>query len=301
MPRGHGLSSALNNYPIEIELPDISPYAAGSSGIRFVHTFDSGKKGRHVMVNALTHGNEICGAIVVKELLEHGLRPRRGRLTLSFANVDAYHRFDPGAPDKSRFVDQDLNRVWSERILDDCSLSSAELRRARELRPIVDTVDLLLDIHSMHEKSQPLALSGPLPKGIELARLIGSPPSIICDSGHAEGKRLRDYGEFADEKSAKNALLIECGQHWERDAPAVARDSAGRFLCHSGIVDPDDLPHGWIDGTPAAPTLIRVDGAVVAASEDFHFADHLHGPRGISERRFRHCLGRGRAGRYTLR
>lgn len=271
------MSSVLGNYPIEIELPDISPYAAGTGDIDYVHTFDSGKKGPHVMVNALTHGNEVCGAIVVKDLLEHGLRPRRGRLTLSFANVDAYQRFDPDTPDKSRFIDQDLNRVWSERLLDDETQSSVELRRARELRPLVDTVEFLLDIHSMHEKSQPLALSGPLRKGVEFARMIGSPSSIILDSGHADGKRLRDYGEFGDEISARNALLIECGQHWERDAPVVARDSTGRFLCHTCVVGPEGLPPGWISESTATPEVIRVDGAIVATSEDFHFADNYTG------------------------
>ena len=271
------MSSVLDNYPIEIELPNISPYTAGTGDIDYVHTFDSGKNGRHVMVNALTHGNEVCGAIVVRDLLEHGLRPRRGRLTLAFANVDAYHRFDPDNPDNSRFVEQDLNRVWSERLLDDQSQSSIELRRARELRPLVDSVDLLLDIHSMHEKSQPLALSGPLPKGIEFARMIGSPSAIICDSGHTDGCRLRDYGAFGDDSSDRNALLVECGQHWESDAPAVARDSTGRFLCHAGVVDPEDLPPGWISESAATPDVIRVDGTVVAASEDFHFADNFTG------------------------
>lgn len=271
------MSSVLGNYPIEVELPDISPYAAGTGDIDYVHTFDSGKKGPHVMVNALTHGNEVCGAIVVKDLLEHGLRPGRGRLTLSFANVDAYQRFDPDTPDRSRFIDQDLNRVWSERLLDDETQSSVELRRARELRPLVDTVDFLLDIHSMHEKSQPLALSGPLRKGVEFARMIGSPSSIILDSGHADGKRLRDYGELGDEISARNALLIECGQHWERDAPVVARDSTGRFLCHTCVVGPEGLPPGWISKSTATPEVIRVDSAIVATSEDFHFADNYTG------------------------
>lgn len=271
------MSVALSNYPIEIDLPDISPYASGSDDIAYAHTFDSGKPGAHVMINGLTHGNEVCGAIVVSELLEQGLKPRRGRLTLSLANVDAFRNFDLSQPDKSRFVDQDLNRVWSERLLDDLSQSTVELRRARELRPLIDSVDLLLDIHSMHEKSQPLALSGPLSKGIELAKKIGMPSSIVCDSGHADGKRLRDYGGFGDVGSDKNALLIECGQHWEFSAPAVARDVTGRFLCNASVVDAEDLPAGWVSEASAPPEVIRVQGAVVAASEDFHFADNYTG------------------------
>jgi predicted deacylase len=84
----------METYPIEVEFPDISAHAAGNTGIAYVHTFDSGKPGPHVMINALTHGNEVCGAIAVDALLRGGLRPRRGKLTLAFANVGAYARID---------------------------------------------------------------------------------------------------------------------------------------------------------------------------------------------------------------
>src|SRR6201999_3559873 len=98
-------------YPIEVEFPDIAQHEQSSSGIAYVHTFDSGLPGPHVMINALTHGNEVCGAITVKGLLDLGVRPRRGKLTLAFSNVEAYLTFDASKPDASRFVDQDFNRV----------------------------------------------------------------------------------------------------------------------------------------------------------------------------------------------
>src|SRR5450432_2346057 len=97
--------------PIAIELraPDIERHRRSQSGTEFVHTFASGKPGPHVMVNALTHGNEICGAIVVDRLLLEEVRPTRGKLTLAFANVEAFARFDPAYPYASRFVDEDFN------------------------------------------------------------------------------------------------------------------------------------------------------------------------------------------------
>src|SRR5688500_8466517 len=106
--------------PIAIELtaPDIEPHRASRTGTEFVHTLDSGKPGPHVMVNALTHGNEICGALVVDRLLREGVQPTRGKLTLSFANVAAFARFDPRNPYASRFVDEDFNRVWTPSTLD---------------------------------------------------------------------------------------------------------------------------------------------------------------------------------------
>jgi predicted deacylase len=272
------VKESLPAYPIEASFPDIRPYAEGNTGIPYVHTFDSGVPGPHVMINALTHGNEVSGAIAVKELLDLGVRPRKGKLTLSFANVDAYHRFDPADPDASRFVDQDFNRLWSESVLDDPSRDCTELRRIRQMRPVVDTVDHLLDIHSMHERSAPLAVSGPLEKNIELARRIGTPEWIISDDGHPEGKRLRDYAGFGDPQSPKCALIVETGQHWEASAAAVARDVVARFLELYGIVDKNDLPAGWRQPSPdASSKVVRVTEPVVAPTMDFRFADMYTG------------------------
>lgn len=267
----------LPDYPIEVAFPDLRPYAAGNGGIPYLYTYDSGVPGPHVMVNALTHGNEVCGAIVVADLLGLGIRPRRGKLTLAFANVEAYRRFDPANPDAARFVDQDLNRVWTAAILDDATRDSSELRRARQLRPVLDTVDLLLDLHSMHERCAPLSVCGPLDKGIALARRLGMPAWIVSDEGHPEGRRMRDYAGFGDPDSAKNALLVECGQHWEAAAVDVARAVTARFLVLHGIVEADDLPAAWRLGESAPTRVVRVTEPVVASSMDFHFAGNYTG------------------------
>jgi len=266
------MNTSMENYPIEVEFPDISAHEQSSTGIAYVHTFDSGVAGPHVMINALTHGNEVCGAIVVDDLLRRGLRPRRGRLTLAFANVDAYRRFDPAKPDAARFVDQDFNRVWTAAVLDDAARHSSELARARALRPVIDSVDALLDLHSMHEKSKPLIVAGPLQKGVQLAVRLGTPATVICDEGHPEGRRMRDYEGFGDPASAKNALLIECGQHWEKSAVAVARDTTARFLLLAGVVDESDLPADWLSPLPPVQHIVRVTQPVVATSMDFRFA-----------------------------
>ena len=80
-------------------------------------------------------------------------------------------------PDASRYVDEDFNRVWGEDTLAG-SRDSAELRRARELRPIIDQADYLLDIHSMQHPTVPLLLCGPTEKKRQLARAIGYPQLV---------------------------------------------------------------------------------------------------------------------------
>ncbi|MBJ7556884.1 M14 family metallopeptidase [Marinomonas spartinae] len=280
----HSVSDTLSEYPIEIDFPDITPYAEGNSGIPYLYSFDSGKAGPHVMINAIVHGNEVCGAIVVKELIDLGITPRQGRLTLSFANAAAYLNFDPNQPDASRFVDQDLNRVWTKEILDDLSRDSSELRRARELRPIIDEVDFLLDLHSMHEKCPPLCVCGPLDKGLALAREQRSPAWVIRDEGHPEGCRLRDYTDFGDPNSEKNALLVECGQHWEASAVTVARDVTARFLLLHNVIQEDDLPASWYQPVEPTMNIVKVTEPVVASSMDFRFAAPYTGLETFAEK-----------------
>ena len=76
------MSSA--SYPVELTAPDISSYRQGNTGIDYVTSFDSGRPGPHVLVCALTHGNELCGAIALDFLFRQSVRPKAGRLTLAF-------------------------------------------------------------------------------------------------------------------------------------------------------------------------------------------------------------------------
>lgn len=264
--------------PVELVAPDISAYKTGNTGVDYITTFDSGVPGPHAMVNAVTHGNEICGAIAVDRLFKMSVRPTRGRLSLSFANVAAFSRFDPAVPHTSRFVDEDFNRVWNAETLEGAR-QSQELTRARAMRPVIDTVDLLLDIHSMHDPHGAVMICGPLDKGIAFAKDIGIPAHIVSDRGHANGTRMRDYGGFGDPASNKNALLVECGQHWEHAAAAMAWQTVWRFLKACDVVD-RDLASAEIDPTPAKQQyVVRVTDAVIANSIDFKFAE---GVRGLS-------------------
>jgi len=258
------IKPGVSPYTVDLLPPDISAYRLGNSGVDYITTFDSGKPGPHVMVNAVTHGNELCGAIAVDRLFKMNARPTRGKLSLGFANVAAFQSFNPVLPHASRFVDEDFNRVWTPAVLDG-PRQSAELSRARLMRPVIDQVDFLLDIHSMHDPHGPVMISGPLDKGIALSRQIGVPEFIVADAGHANGTRMRDYGGFGDPASGKAAVLIECGQHWERASENLAWQSVWRFLDALNVVD-HALAESQIDRTPVPPQkVVRVTEAVIAS------------------------------------
>lgn len=262
--------------PIELAPPDISPWRQGNRGVEFVHVLESGRPGPNVMVQALTHGNELCGALALVHLFEQGVAPVRGTLTLVFANVEAYARFDPADPHPSRFADEDLNRVWADAVLFG-SRDSSELRRARALQPFVDAADLLLDMHSMSEPCRPLMVCGRVDKNARYAVELGVPADLLIDTGQAAGLRMIERGGFGDPASPKRALLIECGQHWEAAAQEVAIDTLMRFLAHTGVVD-----RGWALARtrrvpPARQQVVRVTEGVVARSMAFEFLVPLVG------------------------
>ena len=262
------------NHPIELAPPDISSYRNSNTGVDFVHVLDSGRPGPNVMVQALTHGNEFCGALALKLLFEEKIKPEQGKLTLAFANVGAFARFDFANPDRSRYIDEDYNRVWEDEALLG-PRDSAELRRARELRPYVDAADYLLDLHSMHEPCRPImvcAVSGKGgEKGVALSRRIGVPGDLLLDTGHPAGLRMIERGAFNDPASPKTAVLIECGQHWEKSAADVAVDTLFRFLHATGAVNASICKSHARLAPPAVQRVVRVTEAVVAKTRNLKF------------------------------
>jgi len=268
--------------PIEVEFPDIERWRVGNTGIPYVWTFPSERPGPHVTIQALTHGNEVCGAISNDWLLREGFRPTRGTLTLTFANVAAYRTFNAADPYSSRCVDEDFNRLWTADILDG-SRQTSDLARARELRPLYDATEYLLDLHSMTDPCAPLILAGQQQKGLELAFALGAPQHVVIDGGHKAGRRLRDYAAFDDPASPRNALLVECGQHWERASPEVARQVSLRFLRHFGMADSAFLD-AHLDAAPLpAQRAVEITHVVTIATDAFRFALPVEGLDVIAE------------------
>lgn len=261
---------------VELEAPDISRWRRGNTGVDFVHCLDSGRPGPDALINAVIHGNELCGAIAVDALLRTGFRPLRGRLMLAFANPEAYRRFDPAQPTRSRFVDEDMNRVWTGELLDGPA-TSVELRRARALRPFYDRVDHLLDIHSMGTRSAPIMLIHGLERERRFARAMGMPATVACGGGHVQGRRLIEYAPFNDPHGDKVAVLVECGHHWARRSAVVALDAALHFLRALGMVDPAYLAAHVQVSDPGAQAMLEVTHGYAIRTDDFYFVRAFEG------------------------
>ncbi len=270
--------AGLPRLEVRLPVPDIVPWRAGNTGIEGVWTLTAPEAGPHLVLTALVHGNEISGALLLTRWLREGVRPRRGKLTFCFANLSAFDRFDPKDPTASRFVDEDLNRIWADELLAG-SRRTVELQRARQILPVIRQADVLLDLHSMLWPSDPLMIAGPGAASRKLGRALGSPPVTVCDEGHAAGLRIIDHAHF---HTGAMALLIEAGAHWQPETLAQMEDTAARLLRHLGMAEENaPLP----PERPVPPGRVaRVTRTVTAQTADFAFLRAFRGGEVIPRR-----------------
>jgi len=257
---------------LEVLPRDISAYRKGNIGIDYVHRFESGKPGPHVLINALTHGNEICGMTAATHLLDTNVRPRIGTLTVSFANVEAYESFDQAQPFDSRQLVHNLNRIWSPEWLDGTE-DSPELRRARVLRPVVSAADHILDIHSTSQPVIPFWVYPAYERNAEAAMAIGRPSvHLVMPDGLGSGTPLIQHGRHGLPEGKGVALVAECGQHFLRSASELATAISLDFLAHFGLIDKDPAVPA-----PAPQRRFELLQTHVIKSEDFAFVRPLIG------------------------
>ncbi|GCL61302.1 succinylglutamate desuccinylase/aspartoacylase domain-containing protein [Pseudaquabacterium pictum] len=250
---------------------DLSAYRAGNTGVPYVHRFDSGEPGPHLLVNALTHGNEFCGMVAACHLLDAGVRPLRGTLTISFANVAAYESFSIDKPFDSRQLVHNLNRIWSDAWLDGAELSP-ELARAREMRPVVAAADHILDIHSTSQPVQPFWVYPDRPANAAAALAIGEPAvHLVMPQGLGSGTPLIQHGRHGEAGFHGVGLVAECGQHFQQASADRAIRIARRFLAHFGLIAPDD----W--APPAPAQRYQLLQTVVIQTPEFRFTRPLIG------------------------
>jgi len=260
------------NLAFEVLPKDLSAYRQGNVGIDYVHRFVSGKPGPHVLINALTHGNEFCGMVAATDLLDRGVRPQIGTLTVSFANVEAYQTFDKAKPFDSRLLVHNLNRIWSKEQLDGDE-DSPELRRARAMRPVVGAADHVLDIHSTAQDVRPFWVYPAYERNAQAARAIGRPDiHMVMPAGLGSGTPLIQYGPFGGASGRGAAMVVECGQHFLKASADLAIKVSHDFLAHFGLIAADPAKP-----KPGAQQRFELVRTVVIKTTEYRFTRPVKG------------------------
>ena len=251
---------------LEVAPRDLSSYRAGNTGVPYVHRFESGRPGPHVLINALTHGNELCGMTAATHLLDRGIRPLIGALTVAFANVAAYESFNPAKPFESRQLVHNLNRIWSPEWLYGGE-DSPELRRARELRPVVEAADHLLDLHSTSQPVHPFWVYPAFERNAKVALAIGRPSvHLVMPSGLGSGTPVIQYGAHGTPQGKGVALVAECGQHFLRATSELAVEVTLDFLGCFGLIERDLMTR-----PREAQRRFELLQTLVVQTPEFHF------------------------------
>ena len=188
------------------------------------YTLRGALPGPNVVIVGSIHGNERCGGELLPVLSTIELLS--GTLTLLLGNPRAFAQ-------NVRYTEYDLNRMFlSEDCYTSAQKTSYEYQRAQEIKNVLHSSDILLDIH---------ASTSPV-----------SPPFIICEqSGLALARRLpmkrvvtgfdtiqpggTDY--YMNLKGGVG-ICIECGYLKEASTLAAARECAYSLLQSLGMISP---------------------------------------------------------------
>jgi predicted deacylase len=232
-------------------------------------SYASPRAGVRLVVLGAVHGNETCGTRAIERLIgeiDAGVvRLAAGRLTLvPVTNPLAY-------AERRRAGDRNLNR----KLAPTDSPQAFEDHVANWLCPLLAAHEVLLDLHSFQSAGVPFVMvgptdnDGPLEPFAQAAREeamalrlgVGRAVDGWLDT-YARGvaRRREHAARFPDatldldprygigtteymRSVGGAALTLECGQHDDPDAPAVAYRAIAATLAHLGLVDaPDPAP-----------------------------------------------------------
>ncbi|MDB4973889.1 MAG: succinylglutamate desuccinylase [Myxococcaceae bacterium] len=224
----------------------------------------------HLAIVGAIHGNEHCGLLAI-ERLQRELE--RGALELSAGTLFLVHGNPAATAERRRFTERvDLNRTFDFRFVEELApaLWEAEHHRALALRPLFDTVDALLDLHSTTAPTPAFAIASKVPASLPFARALGlayltlgwDGPGLLGDRVLLAQLTRRD----------RPGVAVECGQHDDEAAPELAYRCAVRALAHFGMVAPASAT---VLDPPVRALMVRA--AVKRLSASFRFERPIHG------------------------
>ena len=234
--------------------------------------------GPRVGVLGAIHGNETCGLEAI-----HRLRrvAETGGLPVAAGTIVLVHGNPAATEQGRRFTEggEDINRILDYRFVERLAREAwtPEHHRALALRPVLEELDALLDLHSATEETPPFGIVNDVPASLELARRCGVRAVTRVWSD------VRDcvtIGVLA--RRGRPGVSVECGQHEAEAAVAEAVDIALRFLRATGAASGGAPPAG-------DAMLLEVTDVLRKPSAGFRFASAI---RGLDELPAGHLVGR---------
>lgn len=213
---------------------------------------DSQIAGPSVGIFALTHGNEPAGLQAQERFLqEYGLQALKcGKVFLLQINPRAYQH-------NVRFLDLNMNRIGKYTR----THQGYEMQRLEELLPILEELDVALDIHSVPTPiPQTIGISATQYQA--MAEEILGVDMLLVDDRFDEAGSLISYIT----RRGKPAFGIECGSHQDAGASERALDAMLRLLQAEKMLDLHDLKK-----IPPPDSVFKFFQEIYPESLDFHY------------------------------
>ncbi|MDX9690313.1 MAG: hypothetical protein EOM37_04600 [Proteobacteria bacterium] len=196
-----------------------------------VTRFTSLVSGPHLLLLGAVHGDEICGPIALKQLI---MEIQRGTLSLISGALTIVPVCNPRAHHLGkRFVEKNLNRV----IVPKKDPVLYEEQLSQKIISLIDTCDILLDLHSYHTHGPAFVCNDVLSQESEaFAKILGPSYSLTGWDNVFETKETANMIEGDTQIYARHrgklALTLECGQHNDPNAPEIALQAAKNALAY---------------------------------------------------------------------
>jgi succinylglutamate desuccinylase len=185
--------------------------------------------GDHVVIVGGTHGNEPAG---VKAIVQLHRAFRDGEMGLDQGKI-SFLLGNPRAFQKGvRYVDDDLNRAFDNR-----NKVSIEGKRALEIKSFFnenDDIKAVLDLHSVSIGDfQLLVYTKDDVDNTEFAlKLSAIPLHFVFHPAHMPGTLIETASAYGI-----RGMIVECGNHYAKQAVATARQHIHNFLVHHHHID----------------------------------------------------------------
>ena len=221
-------------------------------------------KGPRLIVTGAVHGNETCGTVAIRRIMEE---IDSGTLLIANGSVTFVPVTNPLA---YRLVQRSGERNLNRNLFPNDEPQDFEDQVANWLCPLLARHDVLLDLHSFNADSEPFVMVGPLDNDgplqpfshadqeRALARRLGVRRFVdgwLATYGQGVQRRMTDasqlqtvlrYGVGTTEymrTTGGYALTLECGQHNDPAAPDVAYRAIMNTLAFLKLIDaPEPQP-----------------------------------------------------------
>jgi succinylglutamate desuccinylase len=209
---------------------------------RLLGEFQGEGSGPVVLVVACLHGNEISGAdaaLRVLSYLRRGNLKFHGHLVAILGNVPAYDA-------RLRFIEEDLNRIWTHDRVKRAALSSpasVEDGQMSEIHSILKELDTpettgkyLLDLHTTSAAGPPFIVHAGEGKIRDVVRRIDT-IEVRRVSEYLKGMMVQHAGDLG-----WNSIAFEAGSHMQADSMDIHEILIWNALAAAKMVDDEDIP-----------------------------------------------------------